>query len=294
MEKSKVYIVSTDDRAVGARRCLEYFKLPDLTGKTVFIKPNFNTADPAPGSTHNDTLAMIFKAVCEKNPKKIILGERSGPAVVAEVFKEKCLAPLCTEYGVDFLDLEQLPPDGWVDFIREDLHWPSGFKVPRTLTEADAVIATCCLKTHAYGGVFSNALKLAVGLTPKDFSTLHNSPDMRSMIAEINLAYTPDLVIADAVEVFTDGGPMSGVRFNANLMFAGTDRIALDAVGLAILKSIGSNSAIMERPIFRQDQIVRAVELQLGIASPTDIELITDDDKSERDISNIRKILLNG
>ena len=294
MRKSIVYIVSTEDRSIGAHRCLDYFKLPDYTGKTVFVKPNFNTADLCPGSTHNDTLTELLRAVREKNPEKIILGERSGPAVTAEVVAEKGIAPILKDFGAEFLNLEELAAEEWVEIDRPDLHWPGGFKIPRALTEADAVVTTCCLKTHGFGGVFSNSLKLAVGLTPKDFSTLHNTPDMRKMIAEINLAYTPDLVLVDAVEIFIDGGPMKGVRHNAGLMFAGNDRVALDAVGIAILKSIGSNSAIMDKPIFAQEQIVRAVELQLGVTRAADIEIITDDDKTEAEVSRVRGILQNG
>ena len=292
MTKSQVYLVSTDDRGEGARRCLSFFGLPDYTGKTVFVKPNFNTADPPPGSTHNDTLDALLSAVRSKSPAKIILGERSGPASVADVFVKKGIAELCERYNADFLNLEELPPEGWETIDRPGLHWPAGMlKIPRALSEADAVITTCCLKTHGFGGVFSNSLKLAVGITPKDFATLHNSPDMRRMIAEINLGYTPDLVIADAVEVFTDGGPMDGVRNRANLMFAGSDRIALDAAGLAILKSLGSNNAIMDAPIFKQEQIARAVELGLGVSSAADIEIVTDDDASEKAAAPIRDIL---
>jgi len=281
MEKSKVYLISTEDRGAGARRCLEYFGLRDYTGKTVFVKPNFNTADAPPGSTHNDTLDALLGAIRSKNPAKIILGERSGPALTADVFKAKGVAGLCARHGAEFLNFEEMPPGEWVVIDRPGLHWPAGsLKVPRALLEADAVFATCCLKTHGFGGVYSNSLKLAVGITPKDFATLHNSPDMRRMIAEINLAYSPELVIADAVEVFIDGGPMDGVRKTANLMFAGSDRVALDAVGLAILKSLGSNRAIMDTPVFKQEQVARAVELGLGVSSAEEIEIVTDNEQS--------------
>jgi uncharacterized protein (DUF362 family) len=293
MGKSKVYLVSADDRGYGARRCLEYTGLSDYTRKTVLVKPNFNTADPPPGSTHNDTLEALLCAVREKNPKKIILGERSGPANADEVFKIKGLAEMCDKYGAEFVNFENLPPEEWVDIDKPGLHWPAGtLKIPRMLAEADAVVATCCLKTHGFGGVFSNTLKLAVGITPKDFATLHNTPDMRRMIAEINLAYTPELIIVDAVEVFTDGGPMDGERKRADLMLAGSDRVALDAVGLAILKSLGSNSAIMDTPIFSQEQIARAVELELGVSRAEDIVIVTDDEASAAVATRIQDILL--
>jgi uncharacterized protein (DUF362 family) len=295
LDKTKIYVVSTNDRSAGARRCIEFANLPDYSGKTVFIKPNFNTADAPPGSTHNDTLDALLCGVRAKNPARMILGERSGPAVTAEVFKAKGIAKLCEKHGSELLNFEELAPDEWAVIDRPGLHWPAGaLKVPRALLDADAVAATCCLKTHGFGGVYSNSLKLAVGITPKDFPTLHNSPDMRKMIAEINLAYSPELIIADAVEVFIDGGPMDGVRKNAGLMFAGSDRVALDAVGLAILKSLGSNSVIMDTPIFKQEQIARAVELGLGVSRPEDVELVTDDEASGKIAARIMEILIKG
>jgi uncharacterized protein (DUF362 family) len=294
MEKTKVYLVATEDRQIGARRCLEYIGLPDYSGKHVLVKPNFNTADPAPGSTHNDTLEALLAAVRARNPEKITIAERSGPAVVAEVFAQKGIQALCDRYDAAFLDLETLPPEAWTHFDRPGLHWPDGFDVPRAFAEADTVVATCCLKTHGVGGVYSNALKLAVGLVPKDFKKLHSSPDMRKMIAEINLAYTPAFVLSDAVEVMVDGGPMEGVRRRANRMLISRDRIAVDAVGLAILKSLGSNSAIMDTPIFAQEQIARAAELGLGVRSPEEIEIVTDDAASAEAAARLRDILAQG
>ena len=292
MEKSKVYLISTSDRKAGVKRCFSYFKPVTLSGKDVFIKPNFNTADITPGSTHNDTLEQLMAELKALNPKAMTLGERSGPANVAEVFRQKNIPELCETYGVKLVNFEELKPEEWVPISRADLHWPgSSFLVPKVVADSDAVIATCCLKTHAYGGVFSASLKLAVGLTPKDFMTLHKSDDMRKMIAEINLAYSPELVILDAVDVFTDGGPMEGTRAKANVFLAGNDRIALDAVGLALLKLLGSNKAIMETPIFKQEQLARAVELGLGVTCPEEIEIVTDDTESETYAEKLSKIL---
>jgi len=292
-EKSKVYLVSSNDRAEGSRLCLNMLEMPDYNGKTVLIKPNFNTADPAPGSTHTDTLDTLLSAVRSANPSRIIIGERSGPAVTAEVFEKKGIGALCEKYNAEFLNFETMPQEDWVEYRRDDLHWPGGaFRYPRVFNDVDAVVTTCCLKTHAFGGVFSNSLKLAVGITPRGFSPLHDTDDMRKMIAEINLAYKPDFILCDAVEVFTDGGPMEGTRKRADLMLLSSDRIALDAVGLAVLKSLDSNKAIMDTPIFEHEQMARAVELGLGVTSPADIEIVTADEKSAEIAAQLSKILL--
>ena len=96
---------------------------------------------------------------------------------------------------------------------------------------------------------------------------MHASPDMRRMIAELNTGYRPNLIVLDGVAAFTDGGPSTGELKAGNVMIAGDDRVAVDAVGVAMLKSLGANQAIMSRRIFEQEQIARAVELKLGVTS---------------------------
>lgn len=288
--KEKIYLIATDDRKNGVRRCLNHIGPLDYSGKKLYLKPNFNTADITPGSTHNDTLEALIIGLKAANPASMTLGERSGPANAADVFRQKKIPEMCSLHGVDLVNFEELKPEDWVTIDREGLHWPGGFQVPKLVTEMDVVVATCCLKTHGFGGGYSAALKLAVGLTPKDFQKLHGV-HIRKMIAEVNLAYTPDFILNDAIDVFTDGGPMEGRRAKANVMLIGRDRIAIDAVGLAVLKHVGSNACIMDTPIFEQEQISRAIELHLGISGPDQIEIVTDDPESEAVAVKLRAIL---
>jgi uncharacterized protein (DUF362 family) len=73
---------------------------------------------------------------------------------------------------------------------------------------------------------------------------------------------------------------MTGKRAQASVVLASTDRVATDAVRVAVMKSLGSNAAIMKRKIFEQEQIARAAELGLGPASPSDIQMVAGDEKS--------------
>jgi hypothetical protein len=70
--------------------------------------------------------------------------------------------------------------------------------------------------------------------------------------------------------------------------------VAVDAVGLAVLKELGANEAIMGRRIFEQEQIARAVALGLGAAGPGDIELVTADAESRAYASRLEGILAAG
>src|SRR5512136_3106442 len=94
------------------------------------------------------------------------------------------------------------------------------------------------------------SLKNSVGIVPRKghafMRQLHGSADQRRMIAEINCAYKPALVILDGLVAFVDQGPMTGPRKDAGVFLGGTDRVAVDAVGVAILKELGSNDAVMK------------------------------------------------
>ncbi len=117
---------------------------------------------------------------------------------------------------------------------------------------------------------------------------------MRRMIAELNTGYRPDLIVLDGVAAFTDGGPSRGELKAGDVIIAGDDRVAVDAVGLAMLKSLGANEAIMGRPIFQQEQIARAVELKLGVTGPDAIDLVTGDPESRTLADTLRGILAQG
>ncbi len=291
--RSRVALVTTGDRKRGVASALKLLDLSGVKGKKVVIKPNFNSADDTPGSTHNDTLAQIVTELHARNARNVTLGESSGPPKTQGVMEKKGTFDLAREHRFDVVDYEQIAENDWIAFPSE--HWPQGYSLPRHVVEADYNVSTCCLKTHGFGGVFTMSLKLSVGLTPKSIRrTMHSSPDMRRMIAELNTGYRPDLIVLDGVVAFTDGGPSRGTLKTGDVMIAGTDRIAVDAVGVAMLKHLGANQAIMGRKIFEQEQIARAVELKLGVESADAIELVTADAESQVTANALRAILAQG
>ncbi len=78
------------------------------------------------------------------------------------------------------------------------------------------------------------------------------------------------------------------------MILAGTDRIAIDAVGLALLRYHGCRTEAGKGKIFEQEQIARAVELGLGVDRPEKIELLTGDPDSAGYSDKIKEILLMG
>jgi uncharacterized protein (DUF362 family) len=209
--------------------------------------------------------------------------------------ERKGIFDLASDLGFGVVNYEEIPEADWLHLGATGTHWPEGFWLPRQVVNAEYNVSTCCLKTHGFGGVFTMSLKLSVGLTPKTIRRpLHRSPDMRRMIAELNSGYRPQLIVLDGVVAFTDGGPSQGELKQANVIVAGDDRVAVDAVGLAVLRELGSNEAIMGRKIFEQEQIARAVELGIGITGPEQIEFLTPDEASRAYAEKLEKILTLG
>jgi uncharacterized protein (DUF362 family) len=293
--KSRVVLVRTENRAEGVRKCLELFGANPFTGRDVLVKPNFNTSDECPGSTHNDTLVALLERAREMGARGLAIGDRSGPEPTEQVFDKKGVRDIAGKFEAKLLNFDELGDTGYVKFDPPSSHWKDGFLVARPVVRTDCVVSTCCLKTHQFGGVFSMSLKNSVGIVPRKghsyMRQLHGSPEQRRMIAEINTAYTPALVVLDGLTAFVDEGPMTGPRKDAGVFLAGTDRVAIDAVGVAILKDLGSNDAIMKTPVFAQEQISWAATLELGAASPADIEFVTGDPASEAYAARIAKIL---
>ena len=297
--KSRVAFLSTEDRKAGVALSIQALGINPVKNKHVLIKPNFNTADAAPGSTHNDTLVALVEEVWKMGAKSVSLGERSYP-LTRSVMEQKGILPLMEARDVKVIDFDNLNQNDWVKVKPEESHWQDGFRVARPVLEAECLVSTCCLKTHQYGGVFTMSLKLHVGVVPTGrhgysyMSELHQSPHQRRLIAEINAAFKPDLIVLDGIDAFVDGGPMNGKRERGNVFLASTDRVAMDAVGLAILQSLGSNAQIMNTRIFEQEQIARAAEIGLGATSPSAIEVIAASKESRKYRDRVVALLNQG
>jgi uncharacterized protein (DUF362 family) len=296
---SRVAFVKTDNRKNGVKTSLKVLNINPVKGKNVLIKPNFNTADLPPGSTHNDTLVALVEEVWQMGAKSISLGERSYPPT-REVMEKKGILPVLDKLNVKVIDFDDLDEKDWVFFKPKKSHWPNGFRIARPILDSECLISTCCLKTHQYGGIFTLSLKLHVGVVPTfrhgyDYmGELHKSPHQRKMIAEINEPFRPALVILDGTDAFVDGGPMTGKCAKGEVFLASTDRVAIDAVGVAILKFLGGNESIMKPKIFEQEQIARAVELGLGSSSASEINLIPAGKNSQDYKEGIEEILKRG
>ncbi len=297
--KGEVFIVKPTNRGTGVPALLNNFDLSDYSGKTVALKANYNSADPFPASTHIDTLKALVQELKSAGVIDITMAERSGMGKTREVLEQMGVLNLSRELGFKAVVLDDISKEDWIKVDRGDTHWLKGFYIAKVFNDADKVVQTCCLKTHRFGGHFTLSMKNSVGLVAKrvpggmyDYMwELHGSPFQRQMIAEINNFCNLDFALMDGIKAFITGGPESGTLVEPNLLLASHDRVALDAVGVAILKLYCAKGKVAEADIFEQDQLKRAAELGFGVKTAADIVLTPINDKSKESADRIEQIL---
>jgi uncharacterized protein (DUF362 family) len=295
--RSKVFVADASDRFRGVKRLLDEF---DIAAEgTVALKANYNSDDPFPATTHPETLRALIEGIKGAASGDMVMAERSGMGRTRSVLRNRGVLDLSRKLGFRLADLDAMVLEGWREIPSEGLHWRNGFLIARIFLEADKVVQTCCLKTHRFGGHFTMSLKNSVGLVAArppgiqhDYMReLHASPFQRLMIAEINKFYRTDLVLMDAAQGFVKGGPESGELIEPRVLLAGKDRVAIDAVGVALLRHYGTTPEVMRGGIFDLEQIARAGSLGVGVTSKDQIDLVPLDDQGQKACHIIKNIL---
>jgi uncharacterized protein (DUF362 family) len=216
---ARIAFVQTADRAGGVRKAIDLLGINPVAGKRLFLKPNLNSADPAPGSTHPDVLFALVTALNAMGAAKITLGDRSGMGDTRQVMEQLGVFSMADQLGFDVVVFDELSSEDWALIQPSGGHWAGGFPFARPCLDAEALVQTCNLKTHRYGGHFTLSLKNSVGMVANQqggynyMTELHSSSHQRRMIAEINTAYTPALIVMDGIEAFISGWRMQASGF---------------------------------------------------------------------------------
>jgi len=251
-------------------------------------------SEKTPSFTVNEEKQIFHCFGCGAGGNAITFLMKAGGMTFPDAVTE-----LAKKQGFDVVILDDLKSGEWSKEKPEGSHWKRGFLFPKLFKDADAIVQTCCLKTHRYGGHFTMSLKNSVGMVAKYdpeegynyMAELHSSRYQRQMIAEINTAYKPEFVIMDGIAGFSKGGPDEGTLIEPGIMLASRDRVALDAAGVAVLRIYGTTGEVSRGSIFEQEQIARAAELGLGASAPDEIEVVPINEEAQGICSKIKEEL---
>ena len=259
-------------RAINLAGGLDFIK----SGESVLIKPNVNSDDPHPGTTNPEVVFEVVNMVRENGAKRIIVADRSNPWWdTLKAMKKVGIYEAAVKGGAEVVvfskgDYVKVNPEN-------SHHWPNGFRIPKLVKQVDHIISLPVAKTHIIAD-FTMGIKNWVGLIPpsdRKYLHLKKKDYFASMLSEIHLARKPSFLVMDATKVFVSGGPSHGDIARPGLVMATSDLVANDVTGLALLKTLGTIEEIQRKSVWDQPQIKRAVELGLGINSPSGIILKT-------------------
>lgn len=260
-------------------------------GQTVLLKPNMTGPLIPPDITSPAVLKELIRQCWAAGAGEVIVAERTFVGMTTvDTFSIQLyegggssMLDCIEEVGATFRPFDDEPwvevhPPGAVDFDQPLL-------IPGLLSEVDHLINVPALKTHYIAG-FTMTLKNFFGCVHPDTrqQQVHDDPRNdtdpdreKRMFAQMNLAFDPVVNVMDAIISRTTGGPMPpGDTADTNLVLFGRDRVAMDAVGLAILRHVGTEPDIESQPVWNQVQLAEAVRVGIGVSGPDEITLLGD------------------
>lgn len=241
-------------------------------GDSVLLKPALNSGNPYPATADPETVLAVAQLVLEAGGKPFVADRTMFLHSTQKAFEKTGMLDAAQQARVACVALEDTP-------VVEVAHplagaWPDGVvPVYRLAAEADHVINLCTPRTHRLGDL-TMAIKNNVGIVAGGKRMrMHAGGGFRNRLAEIALVMRPSLIVLDARLGFSDGGPDEGALVRPGLIVAGADPLAVDAVGVAILRLHGTNDALSKGSIWSIPMLRRAAEIGLGATGPSAIRL---------------------
>lgn len=230
VKSTLVSIVHTSDHFEGPKKALDMIGAGDILNKyeRVLIKPNYvNASHPSTGVT---TDPRVVKSIVEYlldrgwSNKEFAVGE-GGMANydTMETFKAVGLVDQLKDLDVKLIDLNAEP--------HVDVSIPGGkslksVKVAKSFVDYDCILSVPKLKVHVWSLSTLSMKNMMGGILPKGI--MHD--DLHQKIVDLNRAFGAELTVIDGI-VGCQSHELACDPINSNVIIAGEDFVATDAVG---------------------------------------------------------------
>jgi uncharacterized protein (DUF362 family) len=249
-------------------------------GETVLLKPAVNSSRRYPATTDPETVWIVAELVKEVGGQPFVADRTMFLHSTETAFRETAITDAAAQAGIPcrFLEDDDSVP---IHHPLAEHWWGNTIRIYASAVRADHLINLCTPRTH-FAGDFTMSMKNNVGVVNAvSRLPMHARSGLKDRLAEINLVTRPSLIVMDGREGFTDGGPDAGDLARPGFIAAGSDPVAIDAVGLAHLRLEGANEAIGQGSIWEIPTMKRAVEIGVGVGSSRAITLIGADPAAE-------------
>ena len=242
---SLVRVVKGKDPYQTTRKALQEFRLPDLNGKRVLMKPNAGRlASPGQGvTTHPRVVKAVLDHLKEMGVNDIAIGESCIFGVKAqEAFQKTGLKEIAEKEGVELIDLDQGDP---AEIIISKGTVVKKIKVPAILKQFRAVISIPVMKTHMHTQV-SLSLKNMKGLLWRrekarfhqlqcDETITQGEKELDIAISDMASVLFPRLAVIDGTVGMEGMGPAYGKMKKMGVIVVGDNALSADAIAARLM-----------------------------------------------------------
>jgi uncharacterized protein (DUF362 family) len=230
---SKVSIVKGTRPVKATVKALEMIR-PDVDcilskPKQILIKPNYiNSEPPSTGiTTDSRVIEGIVKFLRQRKTKDIIIGEGSGWSDTFEAFKVAGVDAVAERWNVKLVDLNK---DKIIEVNPPNPLSIKKIKVAETSLKS-IIISVPKLKLHRIATVTLSLKNMMGALASK--GSMHRG-SLSKNIVDLVSVLRPSISVIDGI-IAGEGHETSGNPVEMNLVIAGTDPVAVDAVGAAVM-----------------------------------------------------------
>lgn len=206
--------------------------------QTVVITANMVDNKSADSGTvvHPDLLRKIIRYIKEFKPARIVVAAGSGGAPTKKVFDEIGFNIVIAEEGVEFVDLNFGP----YTELQLSGKIVQSTKINKLFDEADVHITFTPIKMHKEATVSLGIKNIALSWPPAE---IHGTPklqlgiheDLHDFIYAMGEVFPIDITILSGMNGMYGTGPSDGKAVHSDLIIAGTDPVATDAVGARVM-----------------------------------------------------------
>jgi len=227
---SVVAIVKGDSPVEMVYNALEMIKADEVVSVDdhVLVKPNYIEAShPSTGITTDARVVEgVVKFLCERGIKSIVIGEGSGLSDAMHAFKVAGVDEVARRWNVEMVDLNK---DELVEVQVSNPLALRRVKIAKTALES-RIVSVPKLKLHRTAGVTLSLKNMMGAVMPK--GSIHNP--LSEKIADLASILKPCMAVVDGI-IGGEGHELAGKPVEMNLVIAGTDPVAVDAVGTAVM-----------------------------------------------------------
>lgn len=196
--------------------------------KPVLIKPNYiNAKHPSTGiTTDSRVIEGVIKFLKRHRVKDVIIGEGSGLGNTFEAFQVAGVDAVAEKWNVKLADLNK---DEFVEVKPTNPLALKKVKIAKTALES-TIISVPKLKPHRLARVTLSLKNMMGAVSPK--GSMHNP--LSKKLVDLASIIKPSVAVIDGI-IAGEGHETSGNPVEMNLVVAGTDPVAVDAVGAAVM-----------------------------------------------------------